>query len=86
MYLIVSLWAVLDATGHDEQVAFVQLNIPGPELHGDLATQHDEDFVLVVVSMPVGRTDTFCDLEQVAIGLTHRVLRPELLQLGCCIL
>ncbi len=85
MHLTVSLRAVLDATGHNEQVSFVELDIPSAELHGDLPMQHDEDFVLVVVLMPVGRTDTLRDLKQAAIGLTHCVLGPELLQLGCCL-
>ena len=85
MDLTVSVRAVLDATGHNEQITFAELDIPGPELHGELPSQHDEDFVLVVVAVPVGRTDTLRVLEQVAIGLTHRVLGPELLQLGCCL-
>jgi hypothetical protein len=43
---------VFDATGNDQELAFLQPDVPIPERHVEAALHHQEQLVLVVVVVP----------------------------------
>ena len=45
--------AMLHASGDDDHLAFTQRNGSVTEFHGELSVNHQEEFVLIFVSMPI---------------------------------
>src|SRR6185437_12466464 len=73
--------AVLGAARDDEQVAGSQIDVAILHLDGDMTLDNEKYLVLVVMAVPVRRTDSLGDLEQVAVSVRDYPLAPELGQL-----
>jgi hypothetical protein len=73
--------AVLGAARDDEQVAGSQIDVAISHLNGDAALDDEKYLVLVIMAVPVRRTDSLGDLEQVAVAAGEHPLAPELGQL-----
>jgi hypothetical protein len=73
---------VLGAARDDEQVAGSQIDVAISHLNGDAALDDEKYLVLVVMAVPVRRTDSLGDLEQVAVAAREHLLVPELGQPG----
>jgi hypothetical protein len=74
--------AVLGAARDDEQVAGSEIDVAISHLNGDAALDDEKYLVLVIMAVPVRRTDSLGDLEQVAVGAREYLLAPELGQLS----
>src|SRR5262245_40663722 len=62
---------MLDATGHDQELALLQPNVPVPELHAEAALDHEEKLVLVVVMVPDERTPELDQFDLLTVQFAH---------------
>jgi hypothetical protein len=76
MRLFLGDGAVFDATGHDQELARVQPDVPVPKLHPKVAPDDEEQFVLVVV-VPDERTQELGELDLLPVQLADDPRTPE---------
>ncbi len=69
---------MLDAAWDHEQITFDGFHVPRAQLDDKRSMCNEEDLVLIVVGVPHRRPDASGSLEQAAVRLTNRLLRPIL--------
>ena len=52
MALLFGYWPVLDAPGHDQELAFREIDVPVAKFHAKSSGDDVEQLILVVVAMP----------------------------------
>ena len=65
---------VFDTARDGEQVAWTELDVAVTQLNGQMSVQDKVGLVLVIVTVPVRRSNALGHLEQVAIGLDQHLL------------
>ena len=60
----------------NKHISLIEINITIPELDGQSPSISYKKFVLIIMLMPLGFTDTLCHLEHLAIRLANDFLRP----------
>ena len=68
---------VLDTLGHDEELAFAEMDVAIAELDGHLALQDEEQLVFVLVSVPNELSLEFHELHVMSVQLANDLWAPE---------
>src|SRR5271157_3376582 len=82
MDLLFGNWAMLDASGHDWKLAFLQPDIAVPELHPESPLDHQEQLVFVVMLMPNKLALEFHQLDVLPVQLANDPGAPVIVEEG----
>src|SRR5215467_5259670 len=73
---------VSGSLGHDEHVSLSQHDCLVLHFDAELASQHQEQFILVLVAMPCQASLDLCDFHIRIVNFTHDTRRPVLGEVG----
>ena len=74
--------SVLDASGHDEELALFQPNVAVPELHPESPLDHQEESVFVVVLVPDKLALEFYQLDVLPVQFANDLGAPVVVEEG----
>ncbi len=70
---------MLDATWHDEEFPFVECDFSVTEKYADSPPNHEEQFVLVLMSMPDEVAEEFPQTHHLSVEFACHARRPHVL-------
>src|SRR5205807_6866562 len=73
---------VLDAGGYDQELTFLEPDIPFPELHPESAFDHEKQLVFLLMVMPDERALKLYELDMLAVQLTDDPGTPMFTKVG----
>jgi hypothetical protein len=69
---------MFNAPRNDQELSFLEPNVPIPELHAESALHHEKQLVLVIVMVPHERAQELDQLDLLAIELSGDFRAPVL--------
>src|SRR3546814_12417002 len=67
---------MLDPLGHDDELAGIQIDVAGSEPHRQATADHQEQFVLMLVVVPVELAGEFRELHEGVIEFARELRAP----------
>src|SRR4051812_2512422 len=71
---------MLDAPGHDQELALLQPDVPVPEFHPEATPDHQEELVLVLVVVPDELAQELDQLDVLAVQVPDDLRTPALVE------
>ncbi len=82
MGLLLGDGPMLDTTGDNQELAFLEPDLPVPELHPESPFHHEEELVLVIVMVPDELALKLDQFELLAVQLADDLGAPRVVELG----